>query len=71
KPRGRSTEQNRITAPAAEKQARVAREVDRTLVRIRDLSSQTSEGSNQPAIAPAELSTLAAGLNRLTKQFRV
>ncbi|KPW59780.1 Methyl-accepting chemotaxis protein [Pseudomonas syringae pv. broussonetiae] len=41
------------------------------MVSIRDLSSQTSEGSNQTAIATAELSTLASGLNRLTKQFRV
>ncbi|RMT24432.1 Methyl-accepting chemotaxis protein, partial [Pseudomonas savastanoi] len=58
-------------ATAAEEQAQVAREVDRSLVSIRDLSSQTSEGSNQTAIATAELSTLASGLNRLTKQFRV
>ncbi|RMS24584.1 Histidine kinase, HAMP region: chemotaxis sensory transducer, partial [Pseudomonas syringae pv. aceris] len=43
----------------------------RSLVSIRDLSSQTSEGSNQTAIATAELSTLASSLNRLTRQFRV
>ncbi|WP_423249180.1 methyl-accepting chemotaxis protein [Pseudomonas syringae] len=64
-------ERNLMIATAAEEQAQVAREVDRSLVSIRDLSSQTSEGSNQTAIATAELSTLAAGLNRLTKQFRV
>ncbi|KAA8718485.1 methyl-accepting chemotaxis protein [Pseudomonas cannabina] len=64
-------ERNLMIATAAEEQAQVAREVDRSLVSIRDLSSQTSEGSNQTAIATAELSTLASGLNRLTKQFRV
>ncbi|MFA0968362.1 methyl-accepting chemotaxis protein [Pseudomonas amygdali] len=64
-------ERNLMIATAAEEQAQVAREVDRSLVSIRDLSSQTSEGSNQTAIATAELLTLASGLNRLTKQFRV
>nr|WP_024642588.1 methyl-accepting chemotaxis protein [Pseudomonas syringae] len=64
-------ERNLMIATAAEEQAQVAREVDRSLVSIRDLSSQTSEGSNQTAIATAELSTLASSLNRLTKQFRV
>ncbi|KPX92782.1 methyl-accepting chemotaxis protein [Pseudomonas meliae] len=64
-------ERNLMIATAAEEQAQVAREVDRSLVSIRDLSSQTTEGSNQTAIATAELSTLASGLNRLTKQFRV
>ncbi|RMN12326.1 methyl-accepting chemotaxis protein [Pseudomonas syringae group genomosp. 3] len=64
-------ERNLMIATAAEEQAQVAREVDRSLVSIRDLSSQTSDGSNQTAIATAELSKLASGLNRLTKQFRV
>ncbi|MDU8570840.1 methyl-accepting chemotaxis protein [Pseudomonas syringae] len=64
-------ERNLMIATAAEEQAQVAREVDRSLVSIRDLSSQTSEGSNQTAIATAELSTLASSLNRLTRQFRV
>nr|WP_099265197.1 MULTISPECIES: methyl-accepting chemotaxis protein [Pseudomonas syringae group] len=59
-------ERNLMIATAAEEQAQVAREVDRSLVSIRDLSSQTSDGSNQTAIATAELSKLAAGLNRLT-----
>ncbi len=60
-----------MIATAAEQQAQVAREVDRSLVSIRDLSSQTSEGSSQTAIATAELTKLAADLSRLTKQFRV
>jgi len=62
-------ERNLMIATAAEEQAQVAREVDRNLVRIRDLSAETSEGSNQTAITTAELSSLATDLNRLTKQF--
>lgn len=64
-------ERNLMIATAAEEQAQVAREVDRNLVSIRDLSSETSEGSTQTALATAELTKLASGLNRLTKQFQV
>lgn len=68
---GQINERNLMIATAAEEQAQVAREVDRNLISIRDLSSETSEGSNQTAIATSELSTLATDLSRLTKQFRV
>jgi methyl-accepting chemotaxis protein len=64
-------ERNLMIATAAEEQAQVAREVDRNLVSIRDLSSETSEGSSQTALATAELTKLASGLNRLTKQFQI
>ncbi|GFM85763.1 hypothetical protein PSCICO_11620 [Pseudomonas cichorii] len=64
-------ERNLMIATAAEEQAQVAREVDRSLVSIRDLSAQTSEGANQTTIATAELSTLATNLSRITKQFQV
>ncbi|MFJ4144030.1 methyl-accepting chemotaxis protein [Pseudomonas sp. NPDC089734] len=64
-------ERNLLIATAAEEQAQVAREVDRSLVSIRDLSAQTSEGANQTTIATAELSNLATNLSRITKQFRV
>lgn len=62
-------ERNLMIATAAEEQAQVAREVDRNLVSIRDLSSEASEGSSQTAIATAELTKLAIDLNHLTKQF--
>jgi methyl-accepting chemotaxis protein len=68
---GQINERNLMIATAAEEQAQVAREVDRNLISIRDLSSETSEGSNQTAIATSELSSLATDLSRLTKQFRV
>lgn len=65
------TERNVLIATASEEQAQVAREVDRSLVSIRDLSSQASDGSSQTAIATSELTKLAVELNRLVKQFRM
>ncbi|MEQ7918524.1 methyl-accepting chemotaxis protein [Xanthomonas sp. WHRI 1810A] len=65
------TERNVLIATASEEQAQVAREVDRSLVSIRDLSNQASEGSSQTAIATSELTKLAVELNRLVKQFRM
>lgn len=65
------TERNVLIATASEEQAQVAREVDRSLVSIRDLSNQASDGSSQTAIATAELTKLAVELNRLVGQFRM
>ncbi|MBC3300826.1 methyl-accepting chemotaxis protein [Pseudomonas sp. SWRI18] len=65
------TERNVLIATASEEQAQVAREVDRSLVSIRDLSNQTSEGASQTAIATSELTNLAVELNRMVKQFRM
>ncbi|WP_426154277.1 methyl-accepting chemotaxis protein [Pseudomonas sp. DC3000-4b1] len=64
-------ERNLLIATAAEEQAQVAREVDQSLVSIRNLSEQTSEGSRQTTVATAELSKLATDLSRLVGQFRV
>jgi methyl-accepting chemotaxis protein len=68
---GNITERNVLIATASEEQAQVAREVDRGLISIRDLSSQAAEGAGQTAIATSELSRLAVELNRLVKQFRI
>ena len=65
------TERNVLIATASEEQAQVAREVDRSLVSIRDLSNQAAEGSSQTAIATSELTKLAVELNRLVKQFQM
>ncbi|MCF5544280.1 methyl-accepting chemotaxis protein [Pseudomonas trivialis] len=65
------TERNVLIATASEEQAQVAREVDRSLVSIRDLSYQAAEGSSQTAIATSELTKLAVELNRLVKQFQM
>jgi len=65
------TERNVLIAAASQEQAQVAREVDRSLVSIRDLSNQASAGSSQTAIATSELTKLAVELNRLVKQFQM
>ncbi|WP_110972710.1 methyl-accepting chemotaxis protein [Pseudomonas huaxiensis] len=64
-------ERNMVIASAAEEQAQVAREVDRNLVRIRDLSIQTSAGAEQTHTASQELSKLAGSLSGLVRRFTV
>ena len=62
-------EGNLIIASAAEEQAQVAREVDRNLMNIRDLSTQTAAGANQTTAASHELSCLAVNLNTMISRF--
>ncbi|MGE8499151.1 MAG: methyl-accepting chemotaxis protein [Pseudomonas sp.] len=66
---GEMYERNLVIASAAEEQAQVAREVDRNLVNIRDLSVQTATGAHQTSASSYELSRLAADLNRLVGRF--
>ena len=65
------SERNLVIASAAEEQAHVAREVDRNIVNIRDLSLQSSSGANQISASSHELSRLAAELNQVVARFRV
>ncbi|MDF7795768.1 methyl-accepting chemotaxis protein [Pseudomonas syringae] len=62
-------ERNMVIASAAEEQAQVAREVDRNLVNIRDLSAQSTNGANQTSAASTELSRLAIDLNGMVARF--
>ncbi|WP_249679386.1 methyl-accepting chemotaxis protein [Pseudomonas abieticivorans] len=62
-------ERNLVIASAAEEQAQVAREVDRNLVNIRDLSVQSAAGATQTTAASAELSRLAVDLNSMVSRF--
>ncbi len=64
-------ERNLVIASAAEEQAQVAREVDRNLVNINDLSVQSATGAHQTSAASAELSRLAVDLNSLVARFSV
>ncbi|NMZ25291.1 methyl-accepting chemotaxis protein [Pseudomonas proteolytica] len=64
-------QRNLVIASAAEQQASVAREVDRSLVNIRDLSTQTAAGATQTSAASQELSRLAVDLNSLVTRFIV
>ncbi|NBF01919.1 HAMP domain-containing protein [Pseudomonas sp. Fl5BN2] len=62
-------ERNLVIASAAEEQAQVAREVDRNLVNIHDLSVQSTSGANQTRAASNELSHLAVDLSNLVTRF--
>ncbi|MBM6444012.1 methyl-accepting chemotaxis protein [Pseudomonas sp. MIL9] len=62
-------QRNLVIASAAEEQAQVAREVDRNLVNIRDLSVQSATGANQTSAASNELSRLAVDLNSMVGRF--
>jgi methyl-accepting chemotaxis protein len=64
-------ERNLVIASASEEQAAVAREVDRNLMNIRDLATQTSAGANQTSAASQELSRLAVDLNNMVARFSV
>ncbi|MDT3722523.1 methyl-accepting chemotaxis protein [Pseudomonas oryzihabitans] len=68
---GAINERNLVIASAAEEQAQVAREVDRNLVNIRELSIQTAAGAEQSSAASAELSRLAIDLNGMVARFRL
>lgn len=63
-------ERNLVIASAAEEQAQVAQEVDRNLVNIRDLSTQSAAGAEQTSAASRELSRLAVELNGLITRFK-
>ncbi|AVD88565.1 methyl-accepting chemotaxis protein [Pseudomonas sp. SWI44] len=63
------SERNLVIASASEEQAQVAREVDRNLVNIRDLSMQSAAGANQTNAASQELARLAVELNGLVERF--
>ncbi|WP_339455670.1 methyl-accepting chemotaxis protein [Pseudomonas sp. EA_65y_Pfl1_P120] len=64
-------ERNLVIASASEEQAQVAREVDRNLLNIQDLSTQTAAGANQTNAASQDLSRLATSFNALVSKFQL
>ncbi|MBT2372437.1 methyl-accepting chemotaxis protein [Pseudomonas fluorescens] len=66
---GLINERNLVIASASEEQAQVSREVDRNLVNIRDLATQSATGANQTSVASHELSRLAVDLNGMVARF--
>jgi methyl-accepting chemotaxis protein len=64
-------ERNLLIATASEQQAHVARDVDRSLVAIKDLAVQTSAGANQTNAASQELASMASHLMDMVKKFRL
>ncbi|EJL99595.1 methyl-accepting chemotaxis protein [Pseudomonas sp. GM102] len=64
-------ERNLVIASAAEEQAQVAREVDRNLVNIRDLSVRSAASADQTSASSHELSQLANSLRTMVQRFQV
>lgn len=64
-------EQNVMIASASEEQAAVAREVDRSLVNIRDLSAQSAAGASQTSASSQDLSSLAVQLKEAVGAFHL
>lgn len=67
----RISDSNHIIASAAEEQSKVAREVDRNIINISDLATQTAAGAHQTSAAAHDLSKLAIDLNTLVVRFTV
>lgn len=68
---GQINDRNLVIASACEEQAHVAREVDRNLVNIQDLSTQSATGANQTTASTQDLSRLALSFNDLVGRFRL
>ncbi|MBV4454341.1 MULTISPECIES: methyl-accepting chemotaxis protein [Pseudomonas] len=64
-------ERNLVIASASEEQAQVAREVDRNLLNIQDLSTQTAAGAHQTSASSQDLSRLATSFNVLVSKFQL
>ncbi|ODC02603.1 hypothetical protein BFW38_02605 [Terasakiispira papahanaumokuakeensis] len=64
-------ERNLVIASASEEQAQVAREVDRSLVNIRDLSVQSAASANQTSSAIESLTQMAQGLKQQVSRFQI
>ncbi|NWC99773.1 methyl-accepting chemotaxis protein [Pseudomonas sp. P7779] len=64
-------QRNLVIASAAEEQAQVAKEVDRNIVNIRDLSAHSSSGAGQINGSSQELARLAVSLNEAVARFQL
>ena len=68
---GEINERNLVIASAAEEQAQVAREVDRNLLNIRELSTFSAAGAQQTSEASKALSGLVGEMTTLVGRFKV
>lgn len=66
---GSIDERNTLIAAACEEQALVAKEIDRSIIRIRDLSHHSAVRSNQTRAASEELAQIAVALKRRLDGF--
>ena len=67
----RISDSNHIIASAAEQQSKAAREVDRNIINISDLATQSAAGAHETSAAAHDLSRLAVDLNSLVVRFIV
>ncbi|MFL1500278.1 methyl-accepting chemotaxis protein [Pseudomonas sp. O64] len=64
-------EMNPQIAAAAEEQTAVAEEINRSVLKVKDVSEQTSAASQETAAASVELARLGADLQRWVGKFKV
>lgn len=67
----RITDMNVQIASAAEEQGIVAEEINRNIIKIRDIADQSSLGSQQTSTASNDLAALADNLQRRVQAFKV
>lgn len=65
------SDSNLIIASAAEEQSKVARDIDRNILNINELSSQSAAGAEETSASAADLSRLAAQMQQLVGTFRL
>jgi len=64
-------ESNTQIAVAAEQQSQVAEEMNRAVIRIRDVTEQTVSQTGQSAITSTDLASLAGELNKAIRQLKL
>jgi methyl-accepting chemotaxis protein len=64
-------ESNTQIAVAAEQQSQVAEEMNRAVIRIRDVTEQTVSQTSQSAVTSGELASLAGELNKAIRQLKL
>ena len=64
-------ESNTQIAVAAEQQSQVAEEMNRAVIRIRDVTEQTVDQTGQSATTSADLASLAGELNKAIRQLKL
>ncbi|WNF44994.1 methyl-accepting chemotaxis protein [Pseudomonas sp. SG20056] len=64
-------ESNTQIAVAAEQQSQVAEEMNRAVIRIRDVTEQTVGQTGQSAVTSADLANLAGELNKAIRQLKL
>lgn len=67
----RIADKNTLIATAAEEQSSVAEEINRNVVTVNEIATETAEGAQQNAASSNKLSQLASELQKLVSSFRI